>query len=237
MASDHAGAIRTCQRILQQTPLLCQQRADALHTMGLAYNMLQDFRSAYIALSLALELTPDDSHLWYNRGLACRFTMRSGQSLRDFERAAELEGGGEMAKDFRKQVGFSRKMVQRELTLRGPGFTLEQLIEQQELFQQASDAQAARAWARSEETFRRVIAMSDCLPQPWCNLGVCLIMQRRYDEAEAALKRALEIDPEYEIARHNLAGLPEIRRTDDPQPGIIVSPFDERKLKVSIRFQ
>ncbi len=31
--------------------------------------------------------------------------------------------------------------------------------------------------------------MGDCLPQPWGNLGICLMMQERYDEAEAALKR------------------------------------------------
>ncbi|NNJ11672.1 tetratricopeptide repeat protein [Chloroflexales bacterium ZM16-3] len=49
------------------------------------------------------------------------------------------------------------------------------------------------------------------LPQPWGNLGICLMMQRMFDEAEDALRRALEIDPKYTIARQNLAGMPAIR--------------------------
>ena len=54
--------------------------------------------------------------------------------------------------------------------------------------------------------------MGDCLPQPWGNLGICLMMQERYDEAEEALKRALVIDPKYAIAKNNLAALPKPER-------------------------
>ena len=54
--------------------------------------------------------------------------------------------------------------------------------------------------------------MGGRLPQYWGNLGVSLIMQSRYDEAETALKKAIEIDPEYILARNNLEKLPEVRR-------------------------
>ncbi len=36
-------------------------------------------------------------------------------------------------------------------------------------------------------------------------------MQERYGEAEAALKQAVVIDPDYAIAKQNLAALPETR--------------------------
>jgi hypothetical protein len=39
------------------------------------------------------------------------------------------------------------------------------------------------------------------------------MMQERYDEAEAALKRSLEIDPKYTLAKSNFAALPDFRRT------------------------
>ncbi|EFH89194.1 hypothetical protein [Ktedonobacter racemifer] len=42
------------------------------------------------------------------------------------------------------------------------------------------------------------------------------MMQERYDEAEAALKRALEIDPDYAIAKSNLVVLRTSRRTGPP---------------------
>jgi Flp pilus assembly protein TadD len=77
--------------------------------------------------------------------------------------------------------------------------------------------------------------MADCLPQPWGNLGGCLIMQERYDEAEAALRRALEVDPAYELARQNLALMPEIRETGAPDMQI-THPFVGKKIKQSITF-
>jgi len=56
------------------------------------------------------------------------------------------------------------------------------------------------------------------------------------DEAEAALKRALVIDPRYTIAKMNLRALPETRRTGPPKMIGINEPFRDSKLKQSITF-
>jgi tetratricopeptide (TPR) repeat protein len=61
-------------------------------------------------------------------------------------------------------------------------------------------------------------------------------MQERYDEAEAALKRALEIDPKYTIAKNNLALLAESRLKGPPDFFAINEPFKHSKLKQSITF-
>lgn len=92
----------------------------------------------------------------------------------------------------------------------------------------------AQQWSLAEQAFRQVIQMGDCLPQPWGNLGGCLIMQQRYDEAEAALKRALEIDPNYRHARDNLALLPQTRRLGHPPRMQITHPLEGRQIKKSI---
>ena len=94
----------------------------------------------------------------------------------------------------------------------------------------------ATAQSLAEKAFQRVIGMGDCLPQPWGNIGTCLIMQARYDEAEAALKRALKIDPRYAIAKQNLALLPETRRTGPPKMVGMLDPFKGTKLKQEITF-
>ena len=113
----------------------------------------------------------------------------------------------------RRELKFAREVAERTLKLRGPNFTLEQLIEQEDLFQDGLQLMEAGEWQKAEQAFQASIAMGDCLPQPWGNLGISLMMQERYDEAEAALKRALVMDPKYTLAKNNLAALPEIRRT------------------------
>src|SRR5229473_8687921 len=120
--------------------------------------------------------------------------------------------------------------------LRGPNFTLDQLIEQEDHFQNGLQLMEAGQWQEAEQAFQASIDMGDCLPQPWGNLGISLMMQERYDEAEAALKRALDMDPRYTLAKENLAALPKIRRTGLPPIVDIRDPFKSSKLKQSITF-
>jgi hypothetical protein len=80
-----------------------------------------------------------------------------------------------------------------------------------------------RCWPQAEQEFRQVIAMGDCL-----------MMQKRFDEAETALKRAIGIDPDYEIARRNLAAVPESRRIGRPMMAGVIEPFKDAPIKQSL---
>jgi len=233
---NYAEAVANCERLLNYLPKHARQRVDVLNQLGTAQGMLQNFPQSYAAYTEALSLDPNNAELWFNRGMASRFTSRFGRSFRDYERAKELNTVPELAKQLEGELKFARKMAVESMKLRGPNFTLDQLIEQEDHFQNGLLAMEAGQWQEAERAFRASIAMGDCLPQPWGNLGICLIMQERYDEAEAALKRALVIDPKYTIARKNLAALPETRRTGPPAIIDIKDPFRNSKLKQSITF-
>jgi len=230
-AEDVAGVTRLCQRILRYAPGNAPQRADALHYLALAYMLQNRFDAAYDALETAVAIVDDEADLWYNHGIAARFTSRQARALFDLERALALETDEQRRANIDREVKVSRQMAEHDRVLRGPDFTLDQLLDQEERYQQAVKLLAQRDWPRAEQAFRDVIARGDCLPQPWGNVGMCLIMQRRFDEAEAAYRRALELDPKYLHAKNNLAALPEIRRTGVLPEPIITSPFDDLPLK------
>jgi tetratricopeptide (TPR) repeat protein len=236
LKGDYVAAIDTCQRLLSYLPQKSLQRAEVLDYLGTAQGMLQNFPEAYEAYTEALALTPGDAQLWYNRGMACRFTIRSGQSVRDFERSVALNKNPALVKQFAEALKDSRKLVEMSLKIRGSGFTLDQLIEQEDHFQRGLKLMEAGKWEEAGEAFQHSIEMRDCLPQPWGNLGISFMMQERYDEAERALKRALEIDPKYALAKENLAALPEIRRVGPPDIIEITDPFQGTKLKQRITF-
>jgi len=231
LGRNFEGAISTCQRLLGILPKNAPERAAVLANLGTSNAMLQNYPESYTFFTEALALEPDAADLWYGRGIASRHTGRAGRSLREYERAVELEGSGPSARHYARELKFSRKLVQESLKMRGPNFTLDQLIEQEEHFQQGLRMMEAQKWKEAEQEFRRVIAMGDCLPQPWGNLGMSMLIQGRYDEAEAALKRALEIEPKYEFAKHNLALLPEIRQNGLPETGFIVDPYGNRAIE------
>ena len=233
---NYAEAVATCERLLNYLPRHAPQRVDVLDQLGTAQGMLQNFPQSYAAYTEALSLDPDNAELWFNRGMASRFTSRFGRSFRDYERAKELTIRPELAKKLEEELRFARELAGKTLKLRGPSFTLDQLIEQEDLFQNGLLLMEAGEWEQAEQAFRASIAMGDCLPQPWGNLGISLMMQERYDEAEEALKRALVMDPRYTLAKNNLAALPEIRRKGPPPIVDIRDPFKSSKLKQSIAF-
>lgn len=205
-------AKQLAQKTLRHVPVRSQPGKDALGYLGMALGMLDEYEASYQALSEALVMQPERADLWYNRSLSACFTVRTGQSLRDLEQAVALEHNPSLLATYNERLDFMRQIVAEELALRGPDFTLEQLIEQQQLFNQALALYQSGLYTKAGLAFKRVIDIADVLPQPWANLAGCYMWQERYDEAEAALHRALEIDPDYQLAQENLLYLPTVRQ-------------------------
>ena len=234
--SNYAEAVMECKRLLSYLSPYAQQRATVLALLGTAQGMLQNFPQSYEAFTQALALEPQNADLWFNRSMASRFTMRFGQALRDIERAIELNTSSELAEKLDEALQISLHLAEESMKLRGPDFTLDQLIQQENFFQQGLICIEAGKYEEAGQAFQASIALGDCLPQPWGNLGICLMMQECYDEAEVALQRALEIDPAYTMAKNNLAELRTSRRTGSPALVELKEPFKNSKLTQSITF-
>jgi len=235
VAQDYDHAVKTCRNILKYIPKKDKVCAETLGLMGMAYALQKKFEESYQTLSEAVRINPDDSYLLFNRGLSARFTSRTGQSLRDFEQVAVMKQDSVVSEKLEEALGFARKIALSEMRLRGKNFTLEQLIEQQELFQHGNNLSGQGKWEEAELAFRQSIAMGDCLPQPWGNLGISLVMQNRFDEAEDAYRHALKIDPGYKNAKANLKSLSYWREHPDEKPEYkITTPF--QNLKSSVTF-
>ena len=229
---DYGRVIITCQRVLRSVTDNDPRRAEALGYMGTAHAMRNENEQAYDAFSQALAIEPNEFDLWYNRGQASLFTSRLGQAFKDYTKAATLCTDRSYKRCIQERIAFTERAARESCALRGPGFTLEQLIKQEETVQRGVTLMEQEAWSGAEKKFRDVIAMGDVLPQPWGNLGICLLMQQRYDEAEEALKRALEIDANYELAQANLAML-ERARSGGIAPRVVTSdPFAKAKRSI-----
>src|SRR2546427_1002832 len=76
---NYTEAIANGERLLRHLPQQAPLRADVLGQLGIAHSMLQDFPQSYEAFTQALEITPNNAELWYNRGMASRYTLRIGR--------------------------------------------------------------------------------------------------------------------------------------------------------------
>jgi tetratricopeptide (TPR) repeat protein len=215
---DFAGCISTCESLLTSIPKSSALHIEVLSLLGLAHSMLQHHQASYDAFSTAIAIDPTMPELWYNHGLVCYHLGRYAEAVRDYERAAELskDDTNEIARKIAKELVRSRRELQEMMEEHGLNITLEEYTEREEIFTEALNLVQQKKWQEAEQIFQQLAAMGTRIPSYWGNLGVCLMMQGHYDEAEEALKQALAIDPEYPFARDNLKKLPEARRGKKP---------------------
>lgn len=218
LMGDFVGTISACEPLLNSLSGHSEIRMEILKMLGLAHGMLKQYQQSYAVFSEAIGIDPTMAELWYNRGLACSSLARPAEAVRNFERAVELTKNdtSEMAHKFAVQLEESRQELQEAMQTHETGITLEQYTEREECFTQAMSLVRQGKWPEAERLFRQLTETKSRIPSYWGNLGVCLMMQFRYDEAEEVLKQALAIDPDYPIARDNLKKLPEIRRSKNP---------------------
>ena len=218
LQGDFIGAINTCEPLLDYLPEQSPKRAEVLGLLGLAHGMLQHFEESYDLLTEAVALDPTNAELWYNHGLACEFTTRFAQATYSYERAIKFLGtaSDELSQKLAHALKMNRKQVEEAVKMYEGRITPAQYLELEKHFMHGMSMTRQEKWKEAEQAFRQLIALGGRLPQYWGNLGVSLIMQLRYDEAEVALKQALEIDPSYTFALDNLAKLPAIRLTGGP---------------------
>jgi Flp pilus assembly protein TadD len=236
LIGDFAGCVRTCEPLLNSLPRHSELRLEVLALLGLAHGMLKHYQQSYDVFSEAITIDPTIAEFWHNRGLACHFMARPGEAVRNFERAVELSKNdtSEMNRKFAVELEVGRQELQEAMQAHETDITFEQYMEREERFTQALRLVRQEKWQEAELLFRQLTETGSRVPSYWGNLGVSLMMQFRYDEAEEALKQAIAIDPAYLIARDNLKKLPEIRRSKRPIEHKLINPSREEDVKQSL---
>ena len=236
LIGDFASCVRTCEPLLNSLPWHSELRLEVLALLGLAHGMLKHYQQSYDVFSEAITLDPTIAEFWHNRGLACHYMARPGEAVRNFERAVELSKNdtSEMSRKFAVELEVGRQELQEAMQAHETDITFEHYMEREECFTQALRLVRQEKWQEAELLFRQLTETGSRVPSYWGNLGVSLMMQLRYDEAEEALKQAIAIEPDYLIARDNLKKLPEIRRSKRPIEHKLINPSREEDVKQSL---
>ena len=85
------------------------------------------------------------------------------------------------------------------------GTDMETYGKAQEQFQLGVDLMERREWEKAIHTFVAAERIVDAVPQVYGNLGICYAQLGRKSDALAAFDKALELDPQYELAIVNKA--------------------------------
>jgi tetratricopeptide (TPR) repeat protein len=199
-----AGRPRAARRRLERFVARNPDHPEGRSALGVCLLELKETDAAIEQLSEAVRLDPEQAlHRW-NLASSAKQADRMGGcylALRDYlQLSDDSEGAGERRSEARSFVRAYERM------LRGnhPGVPLRDVLRGEEMFARAFAALAEGRHVEAAQGFENVLALVPRHYPSWGNLGAAYLALSRTAEAQRCLERALELNPDYTIARHNL---------------------------------
>ena len=214
MADLEAGrfheAERTFAKLLDNSPPATPLRGQAAFGLGTAYAKLGDQEKAYALLKQAAQLDGSRHEHWHNLAMVCIHRQRPYEAERAWRECLRRDPGEDVARMARSALQLIDEQTQSRLAA-NPELTHEALERQERVFDEGVQALDRDDAAGAAERFRQSAAIDPMHHQSWGNLGAALLNMGQLDEGERALRRSLELDPDYAFARFNLEALRRLR--------------------------
>ncbi|MCS6914282.1 MAG: tetratricopeptide repeat protein [Myxococcales bacterium] len=205
LASLRAGKLRRARRQLESLRSLRPHDPEVASALGVCLLELGLPGEAMVHLQHAAELEPGEAlHLW-NLSSAARSADRLGACYRWLQAYLQADDHEVGAAERRREAQAFCQAYEAMLMEAYPDVPLERVLAGEELFAHAYAALSAARYEEATWRFREVISLLPRHYPSWGNLGAAYLAMDRTEEALHCLTRALELNPNYTIARENLA--------------------------------
>ena len=201
------GDLPRARTALAQAVAAVPDDGEALSYLGVCLLQLGEPLEALVHLERACALDPEEALHHWNIAAAAKAADRMCRGYQALERYLGLPDGfaGHAARhrEARRFLASYEKLIQSM----HPGVALADVLIGEEQFQRAFADLADQRFAEAVRGFRGVLALLPHHYPSWGNLGVAELALGNQDEATHCLQRALELKPDYEVARVNLEAL------------------------------
>lgn len=197
-------------KAMEAAPDGTPMRAKAVWMLGTLFAMKKNWTHAYILHSEAVRLDPTQPEYWFNLGLTCMNRSMIANAGRAWTRCMELDPDDYVAGIVNESLPEIHADIEDHLAGR-PHMTLATMAEHEVLYQRSLAYMDEDEVETARRGFLRCTEIDPLHHRSWGNLGAALAVLREFDQAEAALARALSIVPDYEFALQFRKGLPAMR--------------------------
>lgn len=173
---------------------------NALVNLGICYGMKGDSAQQIYHLEEALKLKQNDPNIYYNLGLAYYDSENYAKAIEEFRRVISLKPSFQ---DAHFKIGMSLCNISNfEAAI--PAF--KKSVELNPYWYEAR-INLGTCYLKTENPegalsqFQDAVRLRPSLAEPHYSLGIAYMRLKRYDEAEASLTKALDIDPGHKLSQ------------------------------------
>ncbi len=206
-----SGELRPARRLLERVVAADPDDGEALSFLGVCCLELGDAKAALPYLDRAVIVEPDEALHQWNLAAAAKAADQLCRCYLALKRYLKLEDGVEGSALRQCEAGQFVTEYEAAIRRAHPGVGLPEILASEQLFLRALAALTAGRYDQACAGLEQVITALPRHYPSWGNLGAAYFAQGRNAEAMRCFQRALELNPDYEIARENL------NRIESPQ--------------------
>jgi Flp pilus assembly protein TadD len=197
----------TARELLERACETAPEDAELRSALATAFLELGHGAPALRHFAAAVRLEPELAVRYWNLGAAAKRTGRLGACYLALARYLRLPDDDTQAASRHRKARQFQKDFERLAGRDHPGTTVENVARGEEIFERAYDHLAEGRYVDAVSGFEAVLKLVPTHYPSWGNLGAALVGLGNRPEAVEALRRALELKPDYEPAQRNLSAL------------------------------
>lgn len=197
-----------------------------LYGMGVCCALQDKLEEAVEFFKKAVDIFPYFTEAHFNMAMAYTKLADIAGMVRGFREVIRIGGDEDLVSEAKRRLGDIEKMVM-ELN----GFSLDTYLNNSDTFNKAFAALQSREFTSAVRLFKQVLTIDPKNVQSWGNLGLAYAGIGEKGKALECLDRALELDPEYEVAAVNRIAVERLREGERLE-GKIDSVYYYRDYKV-----
>jgi tetratricopeptide (TPR) repeat protein len=177
-----------------------------LYGMGVCHALQDKFEDAIEFFKRAVTIFPYLTEGHFNMGMAYIELGDIAGIIGAFREVIRVGGNQELVSEANRRLDDLEKMV-----IKRHGFNLDTYLSNNRIFDRAFGALQNQEFTCAIDLFKRVLSTDPKHVQSWGNLGLAYAGIGEKGKALECLEKALELDPEYEIAAVNRIAIQKIR--------------------------
>ncbi|MBW2150142.1 MAG: tetratricopeptide repeat protein [Deltaproteobacteria bacterium] len=184
------------------------------YAMGALFAFKGQNDQAISHLKKAVDIYPNFAEAYYNLGVVYKKNLDVPNMVKYLEKAVDMSDADS---DIHRQAKILLNSVE-DIIREQSGTNLETYIRAQEQFKLGVEFMERNEWKKAIHAFSASARIVNTMPPVYGNMAICHAHLGNKSEALAALDRALELEPQYELAivnRKIIQSLPEGEKLGD----------------------
>jgi len=198
------GEVARAHAALSRAVVRHPDDSEVLSYLGVCLLQMGEPHQALLHLERVATLEPDEALHHWNIGAAAKAASRMCRGYLALRRYLSLSDQYEGHAGRRSEARRFLRSYEALIATMHPGVHLDVVLRGEQMFADAFADLTAKRFDAAVRGFRAVVALLPHHYPSWGNLGAAELALGRHVEAELCLRRALDLKPDYDVARDNL---------------------------------